>query len=62
MWFQVMTNNYRCPRGMPYKICRNVSNRILVIVVKFQVNSIYRKKVIKKKRVGGVQRAPPQAE
>ena len=37
-----------------------MSNRILVIVVKFQVNSIYRKKVIKKKQVGGFKEPPPR--
>ena len=55
-----MTNISILTIGKMPKLCKNVQNRFIGKVLKFHVNSVYSKIVIKKNREGGGGRiAPP---
>ena len=54
-----MGNNFLCTDDMNLKLGKKLSRKFLGKVKKFQSHSCYRKKVIKKKPIGGAQCAPP---
>ena len=48
-WFQLMANNFILTIGEVSKLCHNVYIRFIRKLTMFQVHSVYRKKVIRKK-------------